>query len=155
MQRNFEPCVPGTSIFGQPRGRAADTLDAAAWCIPFTATADALATAGLAAAARAVGNAAIFAFAASAFAAFAAAAFAAAAFAAAVFAAAVSPVAQPTAAFALAAAAATQPTAAVSVATRCFAALPPHPPGRWRQLNSAGATSTQSSRKRKLIPGSM
>ena len=70
--------MPGTSIFGQPGGRAADTVDAAAWCIPFTATADPLATAGLgvAAAARAVGNAAVFAFAA----AFAAAAFAAAAF---------------------------------------------------------------------------
>ena len=71
---------------------------------------------------------------------------------AAAFAAAAVSVAQPTAAFALAAAAAAQPTAAVSVATRCFAALPPHPPGRWRQLNSAGATSTQSSSKRKLIP---
>ena len=65
------------------------------------------------------------------------------------------PVAQPTTtAFALAAAAAAQPTAAVSVATsttRCFAAIPPQLPGRWRQLSSAGATSTQNSSKRKLI----
>ena len=86
-QRNFEPCVPGTSTLGQPGGRAAGTADAAAWCVPLTATA-----AALAAAALAVGDAAAFA------------------------AAAVS-VAQPTAAFALAAAAAAQPTAAVSVAT--------------------------------------
>eukprot|EP00964_Phaeocystis_antarctica_P121466 scaffold85130_cov78-Phaeocystis_antarctica.AAC.4 len=30
-QRNLEPCVPGTSTFGQPGGRAAGTADAATW----------------------------------------------------------------------------------------------------------------------------
>ena len=79
VQRNFEPCVPGTSIFGQrsavtcrlPGGRAEGAAAAAAWrapfTAPFTATGAALTTTGLA---RAVGDTATFA----------AAAFAAAAF---------------------------------------------------------------------------